>query len=793
MADFLGELLVKISADDSNLVGKIQGADAKLKKFGDNAKRIGGTLTRNLSLPLAALGVVALKFASDLEESFNAVSVVFGEATDQIVEFGSTAATSLGLAQSEFNAAAVVLGSALQNAGFSADFAAEKTIELTTRAADMASVFNTDVDQALGAIQAALRGEIDPIERFGVGLSAVTVEAKALELGLADSKDEITAYAKTQARLALIMEQTDKVAGDFANTADSTANSLRIAKAQAIDLAAEFGEKMLPTINKVIAAVREMLGRFGDLTDEQQENIIKMAALVAAVGPVISVIGTMTTVVRGLTVALAFLAANPVVAVVAALAGVAVGIGVLVKKIEETRNAKLDEEFAAIAEEVGLAGHEIERATQAFITMTNAGATAGEAVKRIAEGFDISEDAAIRILETNEDISERFSEQIAELKEMREIIAINEDLTVERLEDEKAMVRELEAQAVVLDEIAGKLEERLALETAIPALVAAENAGLITAEESIERRISLREAERNALIDTIETQGELTAQERQLLVDINSLLVSDRLALEALNTERQAGVFLLDGERNALQSMFDTEVLSRTELEELRDEFHQNQLERIEEENEKRRDQINTAADVAGQIAGVFSMFSDNRFEAERQRIQALEDGELASAEEIDKQRRKLAHDEAVAKKNQTLFDIALDTARGIAAALPNPIAMAFAAAIGAAQALAVETRPLPKLAEGGFFNGAAVIGEQGPEVAVPLSGPQGSNAMAAMADGIVAAMQRNGNTTNNSSSVTVNNLISLGNQNEMTEAARRLFPFMEKEAQRRGVSMVRG
>ncbi|MQA17739.1 MAG: hypothetical protein GEV09_27820, partial [Pseudonocardiaceae bacterium] len=49
----------------------------------------------------------------------------------------------------------------------------------------MASVFNVDVSEALDAIQAGLRGEADPLERFGVGLTDAAVRAHAVELGLA--------------------------------------------------------------------------------------------------------------------------------------------------------------------------------------------------------------------------------------------------------------------------------------------------------------------------------------------------------------------------------------------------------------------------------------------------------------------------------------------------------------------------------------------------------------------------------------------------------------------------------
>lgn len=201
-----------------------------------------------------------------LGESVNAVEVVFGDASDTIFSFSDRVAQSAGLARSEFQQMSTVLGAALQNAGLSADEAAKKTITLTQRAADLASVFNTDVSDALGAIQAALRGESDPIERFGVTLSAATVDAEAAALGFSKVAGEFDATAKNAARLALIMEQTDIVANDFVNTSDSLANRQRILAAETENARAELGEGLLPVFESLVEAGPAVVEGLQDLT-----------------------------------------------------------------------------------------------------------------------------------------------------------------------------------------------------------------------------------------------------------------------------------------------------------------------------------------------------------------------------------------------------------------------------------------------------------------------------------------------------------------------------------------------
>jgi hypothetical protein len=220
----------------------------------------------------AAIGTFAaqsVSAASNLEESVNAVNVVFGESADKILEFGENAARSVGLANSEFNQLATPLGSILKNTGLEMDAVANKTIELSTRAADMASVFGGSVGDALGAIQAGLRGELDPLERFGVKLSAATVEARALADTGKESAKQLTEQEKALARIDIILEQTNQTAGDFSATSGDLANQTRILKAEFENLQAAAGKVLVP----VLSDVADILLAIGDAAEFAKNKI----------------------------------------------------------------------------------------------------------------------------------------------------------------------------------------------------------------------------------------------------------------------------------------------------------------------------------------------------------------------------------------------------------------------------------------------------------------------------------------------------------------------------------------
>jgi phage-related protein len=244
------------------LSGTIDRASSKLGKFGQFA----GVALKGLvvgaglaATALTGIGAAAIKAGSDLEESINAVEVVFGEGADTVLEFGQTAARSVGLATNEFNQLATVTGALLKDVGLPMEEVGDLTNDLTIRAADMASVFNTDVKDALSAINQALRGETEAIRRYAGDVTEATLEQFRLAEGISTSVTEMSEQEKRLLRLQLIMKQTETFAGDFANTQDSVANRMRIMKAEMTDTVAKMGTELQPAFQNLLTVVSEEL------------------------------------------------------------------------------------------------------------------------------------------------------------------------------------------------------------------------------------------------------------------------------------------------------------------------------------------------------------------------------------------------------------------------------------------------------------------------------------------------------------------------------------------------------
>jgi hypothetical protein len=217
------------------------GFKSKLKLGAGIAVALGGAAALNFMKG-------AVKQASDLGESINAVNVTFGKNAEEIHKLGKAAAESVGLSRSQFNGLAVQFSAfASTIAGKGGDVTGVMK-DLTTRGADFASVMNLEVNDAMELFQSGLAGETEPLRKFGIDLSAAAVEAHAYEKGIASAGKELTENEKVQARYSLLMEKTSKTQGDFANTSDSLANSQRILGAKWDDLQAKIGSKLLPVL-----------------------------------------------------------------------------------------------------------------------------------------------------------------------------------------------------------------------------------------------------------------------------------------------------------------------------------------------------------------------------------------------------------------------------------------------------------------------------------------------------------------------------------------------------------------
>ena len=170
---------------------------------------------------MGEIGTACVNAAADLQQSVGGVETVFGDSARQMLAWSDQAAQTVGLSKNEYNEFATLVGSQLQNFGMSVEDSAAKTNDLIGLAADLSSMFGGTTADAVDALSAALKGEMDPIEKYGISLNDATLKAQAASMGLGDLYAAGDRNAKMQATLAAITAQSGKAVGNFAREADT--------------------------------------------------------------------------------------------------------------------------------------------------------------------------------------------------------------------------------------------------------------------------------------------------------------------------------------------------------------------------------------------------------------------------------------------------------------------------------------------------------------------------------------------------------------------------------------------
>ena len=260
-------LTVYLAADLKKFNKGIKQGETGLKGFGQSMSKYLGPALIAAGAAAGAfavkLGVDAVGAASDLMETQNKVGVIFGQSSKAVLEFGDTAVTALGQTRVQALEASATFAQFGKSAGLSGASLVNFSTELVTLSADLASFNNSSPEDAINAIGSALRGEAEPMRRFGVLMDDAALKAQAMKMGIFDGTGALTTQQKVLAAHKVILAQTTDAQGDFARTSDGLANTQRILAAAVEDAKAEIGEGLVAALESATGA----MGGAGGMAD----------------------------------------------------------------------------------------------------------------------------------------------------------------------------------------------------------------------------------------------------------------------------------------------------------------------------------------------------------------------------------------------------------------------------------------------------------------------------------------------------------------------------------------------
>jgi hypothetical protein len=252
----IGSLFVALGLNDKKFKAGLKNAGAQLSAFAATSAKYAAAGAVVAGTAIAAVMVQAVEAASDLQETTSKSQAVFGESAADVQAWAKTAANAFGQSSQQALEAASTIGNMMKAMGMADEESAKMSKTIVELASDLASFNNTTIDDAIQAINAALRGESEPIRRYGVLLDDATLKAEAFSKGLYSGKGALTPQAKALSAYNVILRQTTTAQGDFARTSDGLANSQRILQAQLANTLSGLGQGLLPAIQAITNALK---------------------------------------------------------------------------------------------------------------------------------------------------------------------------------------------------------------------------------------------------------------------------------------------------------------------------------------------------------------------------------------------------------------------------------------------------------------------------------------------------------------------------------------------------------
>ena len=392
----LGTAAVKTASDFDSAMSKVAAVSGAtgddLEALRDKAREMGSKTKFSASEAAEAMNYMAMAgwktsdMLSGIEGVMN-LAAASGEdlattsdiVTDALTAFGLTASDSahfadvLAAASSNANTNVSMMGETFKYAApiaGSLGFSVEDTAEAIGLMAN-AGIKSTQAGTSLRTIMTNLSGDV---KICGSAIGEVTVATtnadgsmRSLSDILADCRTAFSGLSESEKaaaaeslvgknamsgflalmnaapadidKLSNAIAKCDGTSQSMADTMqDNLAGQLTILKSQLEELAISFGELLVPIIRSVVSAIQGFVDKLNGMDEGTRKFILTIAAVVAALGPVliiigkvISAVGTIMTVVPKIagvikTVKTAFAAlnavmlANPIVLVIAAIA-----------------------------------------------------------------------------------------------------------------------------------------------------------------------------------------------------------------------------------------------------------------------------------------------------------------------------------------------------------------------------------------------------------------------------------------------------------------------------------------
>ncbi|MCM1236062.1 MAG: hypothetical protein NC489_38735, partial [Ruminococcus flavefaciens] len=295
----LGSALKSVVATLSSMLGTIKNVSVHTVKTTLNTKKLSDamarirTSTRNASNSMksfvsqlsAATGVYlslygairglknSVETASSLTEIQNVIDVTFGNAKQKIEDLAAVSITDFGMSELTTKQIAGRFQGMGKAAGFATGKMADMSVELTKLAADMASFYDVSQKDVAKSLESVFTGTTTPLRRYGLDITQATLQNWLLKRGIDANVQSMTQQEKIMLRYAYVMENTASAQGDFARTAGTWANQVRVLKQSFEVLGSTIGGVLINILKPFVTTLNKLMLKINDFAKIVSESI----------------------------------------------------------------------------------------------------------------------------------------------------------------------------------------------------------------------------------------------------------------------------------------------------------------------------------------------------------------------------------------------------------------------------------------------------------------------------------------------------------------------------------------
>jgi len=322
----IGFLNFKFGADLGGFERAMKKAQKNLKRFGKDLQKTGKTLTTNLTLPILAFGAASLKAFDDQQKAIAQVEAGL-KSTGQVAGFTSKELQKMAAdlqKTSLFGDEEILKNATAQLLTFT-NITGEQFAKTQEIALDLATRLDGDLKGASIMLGKALNdpvANLSALSRAGIQFSA---DQKTLIKSLVETGD--IAQAQT-----IILEELERQYGGSAEAARNAGlGSVEALKNKFSDLTEQIGQRLLPVVIRFAEFLVGLMEKFDKLDESTKDNIVTFGLIVAAIGPILILVGKLAVGLAAVSKAFAALnmimTANPIGIIIVAVAAL---IGYLV-------------------------------------------------------------------------------------------------------------------------------------------------------------------------------------------------------------------------------------------------------------------------------------------------------------------------------------------------------------------------------------------------------------------------------------------------------------------------------